>query len=100
MLLAARRGGVEVRHAVPHVDAAVAAQIELGVLVHIFSSAPDGAFLAKYREGIKHADSALAAARTGLDELAGRRRGLLVFLGLLACAVVAMVLKIRQLSND
>jgi hypothetical protein len=100
MLLAARRGGVEVRHAVPDVDAAVAAQIELGVLVHTFSSAPDGAFLTKYREGIKHADSALAGARSALDELAGRRRGLLVFLGLLACALVAMVLKIRQLSND
>jgi hypothetical protein len=100
LLLAARRGGVEVRHAVPHVDAAVAAQIELEVLVHTFSSAPDGAFLAKYREGIKHAESAVAEARTGLEELGSRRRGLLVFLGLLAVALVAMVLKIRQLSQD
>jgi Cytochrome c3 len=99
LLLAARRGGVEVRQAVPHVDAAVAAQIELEVLIHGFSSAPDGAFLAKYREGIKHAESAVAGARTGLDELGSRRRGLLVFLGLLAIAVVAMVLKIRQLSQ-
>jgi hypothetical protein len=100
LLLAARRGGVEVRHAAPDVDAAVAAQIELEVLVHGFSSAHDGAFLAKYREGIEHAESAVAEARTGLGELGTRRRGLLVFLGLLAVALVAMVLKIRQLSQD
>jgi hypothetical protein len=100
LLLAARRGGVEVRQAAPEVDAAVAAQIELEVLIHTFSSAPDGAFLAKYREGIKHAESAGAGARAGLDELGSRRRGLLVFLGLLAVALVAMVLKIRQLSQD
>jgi hypothetical protein len=100
LLLTARRGGVEVRRAAPDVDAAVAAQIELEVLVHTFSSAPDGAFLAKYREGIKHAESAVAEARTGLEELGSRRRGLLVFLGLLAVALVAMILKIRQLSQD
>jgi hypothetical protein len=100
LLLAARRGGVEVREIVPHVDAAVAAQIELEVLVHTFSSAPAGTFLAKYREGIKHAESALAGARTGLDELGSRRRGLLVFLGLLVLALIAMVLKIRQQSQD
>jgi hypothetical protein len=100
LLLAARRGGVEVRQAAPDVDAAVAAQIELEVLVHGFSSSPDGAFLAKYREGIQHAESALAEARSGLDELDSRRRGLFVFLGFLAVALVAMVLKIRQLSHD
>jgi hypothetical protein len=100
LLLAARRGGVEVRQAAPEVDAAVAAQIELEVLIHTFSSAPDGAFLAKYREGIKHAENAGAGARAGLDELGSRRRGLFVFLGLLAVALVAMVLKIRQLSQD
>jgi hypothetical protein len=85
---------------VPHVDAAVAAQIELEVLVHGFSSAPDGAFLTKYREGVTHAESALAGARAGLDELGARRRGLLVFLGLLAVALIAMVLKIGQLPQD
>jgi hypothetical protein len=100
LLLAARRGGVEVRQVVPDVDAAVAAQIELGVLVHTFSSAPDGPFLAKYREGIQHARSALAGASAALDELGSRRRGLVVFLGLLVLALVAMLLKIRQLSQD
>jgi hypothetical protein len=99
LLLAARRGGVEVRQAVPEMDAAVAAQIELEVLVHGFSSAPEGAFLAKYREGTKHAESALAEARTGLDELGSRRRGLLVFLALLAVALIGVILKIRQLSQ-
>jgi len=100
LLLAARRGGVEVRQVVPDVDAAVAAQIELAVLVHTFSSAPDGPFLAKYREGMQHAESALAGASAALDELGSRRRGLLVFLGLLVLALVAMFLKIRQLSQD
>ena len=100
LLLAARRGGVEVREVVPHVDAAVATQIELEVLVHTFSSASDGAFLAKYRDGLVHAESAVAGARAGLEELRSRRRGLFVFLGLLALALVAMVLKIRQISRD
>lgn len=103
LLLAARRGGVEVRQVVPDVDAAVAAQIELEVLVRTFSSAPDGPFLAKYREGIQHAKSALAGARAALDELGSRRRGLVVFLGLLVLALVEMFkmfLKIRQLSQD
>ena len=100
LLLVARRGGVEVRQVEPHVDAAVAAQIELEVLVHTFSSAPDGPFLAKYDDGIKHAQSALVGARAGLDELGTRRRGLLVFLGILALALIALILKIRQLSGD
>jgi hypothetical protein len=100
LLLAARRGGVDVRPIATQVDAAVAAQIELEVLVHTFSSAPDGPFLAKYSEGVKHAESALAGARTALDELGSRRRGLLVFLGLLALALIALALKIRALSPD
>jgi hypothetical protein len=100
LLSAARRGGVEVREVVPHVDAAVAAQIELEVLVHTFASAPDGKFLAKYREGVEHAESALAGARAGLDELDSRRRGLVVFLGILVLVLIAMVLKIRRLPQD
>jgi hypothetical protein len=98
--LAARRGGVEVREVTPHVDAAVASQIELEVLVHSFSAAPDDQFLVKYSEGMKHAEEALAGARRGLDELAARRRGLVVFLGLLVLVLIAMVLKIRDLSRE
>jgi hypothetical protein len=97
-----RLGGAASRsgRSCPDLDAAVAAQIELEVLVHTFSHAPDGALLAKYRDGITHAESTLAGARTGLDELRSRRRGLFVFLGLLALALIAMVLKIRQQSQD
>jgi hypothetical protein len=100
MLIAARRGGVEVREVAPHVDAAVAAQIELEVLVHTFSSAPDGPFLAKYADGVAHAESALTGARRALEELAARRRGLFVFLGVLGLALVGLVLKIRTLPRD
>ena len=98
MLLAARRGGVQFHKVTPHVDAAVTAQIELEVLIHTFSSAPDGKFATRYREGAAHADSAVAGAQEALEELRSRRLGLLVFLGLLAVVVVAMVLKIRQTS--
>jgi hypothetical protein len=100
MLLAARRGGVDSRKVAPDIDAAVTAQIELEVLVHTFSSAPDGKFVARYKEGMAHADSALAGARDALDELASRRWGLVVFLGFLVLVLVAMVLKIRQMSDS
>jgi hypothetical protein len=100
MLLAARRGGVDFRKVTPQIDAAVTAQIELEVLVHTFSSAPDGKFLARYTEGIKQADGALAGARDALKELGSRRRGLVVFLSFLGLVLVAMVLKIRHMSGS
>jgi hypothetical protein len=100
MLLATRRGGVDSRKVTPEIDAAVTAQIELEVLVHTFSSAPDGKFLARYKEGMVHADGALAGARDALDELRSRRRGLVVFLGFLALVLAAMVLKIRETSGS
>jgi hypothetical protein len=99
MLLAAQRGGVSVRDVAPHVDAAVSAQIELEVLVHTFSAAPDGRFMARHREGMEHAERALVGARSALDELATRRDGLMVFLGFLALVLIAMVLKIRHTSR-
>jgi hypothetical protein len=99
MLLAAQRGGVRVRDVEPHVDAAVTAQIELEVLVHTFSAAPDGRFMVRHREGMQHAERALAGARLALDELATRRRGLIVFLGLIALVLMGLVLKIRQISR-
>jgi hypothetical protein len=98
--LAARRGGVELRTVTPHLDAAVTAQIELEVLVHTFSSASGGAFMTRYADGMKEAEQALAGARAAVDELQSRRHGLGVFLGFLALVLVAMVLKIRQLSRE
>jgi hypothetical protein len=100
MLLAARRGGVQFRQVTPHIDAAVTAQIELEVLVHTFSSAPDGKFVARYAEGMVQAESAIEGAHAALEELHDRRLGLLVFLGFLALVLVAMALKIRQTSSQ
>jgi len=99
MLLAAQRGGVRVRDVASHVDAAVTAQIELEVLVHTFSAAPDGRFMVRHREGMQHAEQALAGVRQALQELATRRRGLVVFLGIVVLALTAMVLKIRHISR-
>jgi hypothetical protein len=99
MLLAARRGGVEVRPPARAIDQAVDAQIELEVLVHTFSSAEGGAFQEKYAEGRKHAAEALEGAAGAVEELGYRRRGLTVSLGLIALALVGLALKIRQLGS-
>ena len=98
MLLAARRGGVEVRQPTQDIDQAVDAQIELEVLVHTFSSDEDGAFEKKYVEGRQHAGAALDGAAKALDELAFRRRGLMITLAVIALALVGLALKIRQLG--
>lgn len=100
ILLAARRGGVETREALAEIDAAVDAQIELEVLVHGFSTAPQGAFARKQREGVARARAALAAGRRALDELAYRRRGLALSLLLILLVLIGLGLKIRQLSRD
>jgi hypothetical protein len=99
MLLAARRGGVEVRDPARDIDHAVDAQIELEVLVHAFSVAEDGAFEEKYRQGEEHAQAAVAGAHGALTELSYRRRGLAVSLVLIGLVLVALALKIRQLSH-
>jgi hypothetical protein len=99
LLLAARRGGVETRKALPEVDAAVDGQIELEVLVHTFSADPQGAFEAKHREASAHAAKALDAGQQALGELAYRRKGLALSLVLIACVLVGLAFKIRQISG-
>lgn len=94
ILLAAHRGGVEVRKVRPELDAAVDAQIEMETLVHTFSQKAVGA---KQQEGLKHAEAALIAGQSSLDELLYRRRGLLVALGGVLLVLVALALKIRTL---
>jgi hypothetical protein len=97
-LLRARRGGVATRDAPLEIDHAVDAQVQLEVLVHAFSVEPGGEFAAHFDTGMKHASDALAGARQALAELASRRRGLAVFLGVVVGALVVLALKIRQIS--
>jgi len=95
ILLAAQRGGVEVRSVRPEVDSAVDNQIELEALVHTFST--KGEFGEKRKEALAHAQAALQAGQKSLDELAYRRRGLFIALGVILAALLALALKIRQM---
>lgn len=94
ILLAAQRGGVEVRAIRPELDAAIDNQIEVEALVHTFS--PTGAFAEKKKEALGHAHAALEAGQHSLDELNYRRRGLFIALGVILAALVALALKIRH----
>jgi len=97
--LAAERGGVLVEEAALAVDRAVDAQIQQEVLVHTFSAAEGSPFVEAHREGIEQARVALERAQEALDELAYRRKGLAVFLGLVLLVLVALALKIRQVGG-
>jgi hypothetical protein len=99
ILLAARRGGVETRDALLSVDHAVDAQIALEVLVHTFSTAEDGPFMQQYDEGIEHARAALEEGHQALEDLTARRQGLALWLVLVVAVLVALGLKIRQVSE-
>ncbi|MHB0972139.1 MAG: cytochrome c3 family protein [Thermoanaerobaculia bacterium] len=95
-LLAAQRGGVEVRAVHADLDAAVDSQIELEVLVHSFTAGGD--FAAKHAEGVKRATAAQKSGQGALAELANRRKGLGASLGIIALVLVGLALKIRSLS--
>ncbi len=95
ILLAAQRGGVEIRAARSELDSAIDNQIELETLVHTFSSG--GAFAAKRKEALQHAQAALIAGQHSLDELAYRRRGLLIALAVIVAALAALMLKLREM---
>jgi cbb3-type cytochrome oxidase cytochrome c subunit len=94
ILLAAQRGGVEVRSVRPELDAAVDTQIELETLVHTFAVP---LVEAKQKEGLKHAEAALLAGQGSLEELSYRRRGLLIALGIIVLVLGGLALKIRML---
>lgn len=98
ILLAAQRGGVETREAQAALDSAVDSQIELEVLIHTFSA--EGKFAEKYDEGKTHAMNALSAGQESLAELSYRRRGLFVALAIILLVLVALGLKIRQVSSN
>jgi hypothetical protein len=96
-LLAARRGGVEVRKAEAELDGAVDSQISLEVLVHRFSI--EGAFAEEQAKGLTRANAALAAGKESLEELSYRRGGLAVALGVVVLVLIALGMKIRSLSG-
>jgi hypothetical protein len=98
VLVQAQRGGVETRAAEAALDQAVDAEVELEVLVHTFDAAEDGRFAEKHAEGVEHAGQALAAGYAALDELAYRRRGLAVFLGLVLLVLLGLGAVIRRLG--
>ncbi|HUO85488.1 MAG TPA: hypothetical protein VM534_10285, partial [Thermoanaerobaculia bacterium] len=98
ILLAARRGGVEVHAAQEALDGAVDSQIELEVLVHAFDSG--GEFAAKLKEGSSLTEEALAAGQSSLQELSFRRRGLLGALGIIVLVLVGLGMKIRRMSHE
>lgn len=98
VLLRARRGGVETRDALLHIDQAVDAQIELEVLVHAFSLDEDSEFMAKQSAGMEHAVAGLEAGKAALGELSFRRKGLAVSLIIIVLVLIALALKIRQIS--
>jgi len=100
ILLAARRGGVETRETLLQLDHAIDAQIELEVLVHTFSSGEGGAFSEKHQEGLGFARAALADGQLALEELSARRTGLAVSLVFIVLVLLALGLKIRQLSRE
>lgn len=99
VLLQARRGGVETREALLHIDQAVDAQIELEVLVHEFALGADSNFRAKQAEGMEQALAGLESGKAALDELAYRRRGLVVSLVIIVFVLIGLALKIRQISG-
>jgi hypothetical protein len=95
ILLAAHRGGVEVRSARAELDSAVDNQIELETLAHTFGTGDD--VQKKRDEGLGHARAALLAAQGSLDELSYRRTGLFMALGVIILVLIALALKIRTL---
>jgi len=99
-LLAAQRGGVEVRQAHLQLDQSVDALIQLQVLVHTFNAATNSPYVQKTDQGFQIAQAVLAAGDTALDEISYRRKGLLVSLGIILCVLVGLAFKIRASSRS
>jgi hypothetical protein len=98
VLLRARRGGVETGHALSEIDQAVDAQIGLEVLVHGFSVDEDSEFMETHARGMEHAEAAFDAGIEAMDELAFRRKGLLISLAVIVLVLIGLAFKIRQIS--
>jgi hypothetical protein len=98
-LLAAHRGGVEVRGSLTPLEQALAVGIELQALVHGFRADPSSAFVSKQQEGLEQALSAQAGGDAAIGELASRRQGLAVALVLIVLVLVALRVRIRRIST-
>jgi hypothetical protein len=99
ILLAARRGGVEVRQHHSLIDNAINAQIELQVLVHGFAAGENAEFETVRQTGLENAQQAITAGYAALDELSFRRKGLFVSLGIVLLVLLGLGLKIREISR-
>jgi hypothetical protein len=98
IVLDAHRGGVEIRDAQLEIDQAVDSQIGLEVRVHGFSAAEGSDFLASYEKGLGHARSAIEMGLEAKQEIQSRRHWLALSLIAVLAALIALGLKIRQLS--
>jgi hypothetical protein len=98
VLAKAQRAGVHAGKGPAQLDEAIETNIALALLVHTFDASEDGEFAKKHAEGIEHARGALLAGHRALEELDYRRNGLVVALVVILIALVALGLKIRQLS--
>jgi hypothetical protein len=99
MLLAAKRGGVEVGHAQSDLERSLDSQSQLQALMHTFSAADGSPFIREREEGKRHLSVALTKAEAALGELRARRQGLLGWLGLTAAALVGVAFKRRQIAR-
>jgi Cytochrome c3/Cytochrome c7 and related cytochrome c len=97
--LRARRGGVSTGGAEQAIDRAVAAQIEMQVLIHAFRGGEDSRFAAKQTEALADTRVALEAGQAARGELSNRRRGLAVSLVVIALVLIGLGWKIRTLGE-
>ncbi len=99
VVLRAHRGGVEVRDAQLEVDQAVDAEIGLEVQVHGFTAAEGSGFLETHARGLEHARAAIALGFEAQEEIQARRRWLALSLIAIVATLIALGLKIRDLSR-
>lgn len=98
ILLRARRGGVGVRDAEIELEYAVDAQIGLEVQVHSFDAGAGSDFLETHAEGLTRVNAAIVAGQAALQEIQARRRWLAFSLVVIVVTLIALGLKIRELS--
>ncbi|MFQ5525091.1 MAG: hypothetical protein ACE5GX_02410 [Thermoanaerobaculia bacterium] len=98
-VLRAHRGGVEVRDAQLEIDQAVDAEIGLEVRVHGFTVTEGSDFLETHAKGLEHAKAAIELGVEAQEEIQARRRWLALSLIAVVATLVALGLKIRELSR-